>query len=228
MNFRVFRDLGDVAGGAADFLLTRAQKQAALVVALSGGSTPRALYEILGRDPLRAALRPNQITWVVGDERCVPPDHAESNARMIRETLFREGISEGHRFLRFRTELEEPEAIARDFEEQWASLAIDAIDVAFLGMGEDGHTASLFPGTPIFDVEDRVAAAVFVPRVEMWRVTLTLPILRASRSKLVLASGASKRAILDRCRAGEPFPITQVMEGESDAWWLVDQAAYGE
>lgn len=228
MNFRVFRNLEDVAGGAADFLLTRAEKQPSLVVALSGGSTPRALYELLGGDPFKTALSGRKITWIVGDERCVPPDHPESNARMVRETLFREGISERHRFVRFQTEFVHPETIAIDFEDQWSSLSIDGIDVALLGIGEDGHTASLFPGTPILDITDRVAAAVFVPRVGMWRVSLTLPTLQASRSKLVLASGATKRPILDRCRAGEQFPVTRVMQGEGAGWWLVDQAAYGD
>jgi 6-phosphogluconolactonase len=228
MNFRVFRTREDVAGGAADFLLTRLERQPALIVALSGGSTPHVLYDLLGRDPLRAKLSEYQITWVIGDERCVPPEHERSNARMVKETLFRAGISDAHRFVRFRTELGDPVTIARDFEEQWNGLAIAGLDVALLGMGEDGHAASLFPGTPILDVENGVAASVFVPQVEMWRVSLTLPVLRAAKARLVLAAGDAKRAILERCRKGEVFPVTRVMEGEGESWWLVDEAAYGE
>lgn len=228
MNFRVFRTFDDVAGGAADFLLTRLARQPSLIVALSGGSTPHALYDLLGCDPLRAKLSECRITWVIGDERCVPPEDERSNARMVKATLFREGIPAAHRFLRFRTELGDPAKIACDFEEQWNALAIAELDVALLGLGEDGHTASLFPGTPILDVENGVAASVFVPQVEMWRVSVTLPVLRAAKARLVLAAGGAKRPILERCRKGEVFPVTRVMEGEGESWWFVDETAYGE
>jgi 6-phosphogluconolactonase len=177
---------------------------------------------------VREALGRTAITWVVGDERCVPPDHEESNSRMITETLFRDGMSIGHSFLRFRTEIGDAAAVAGELEAQWRGQGIEGIDVALLGLGEDGHTASLFPDTPILEIDRGIAAPVFVPRLGVWRVSLTLPTLRATKSKLVLASGESKREILDRCRNGERFPITRVMEGEGEAWWLVDQKAYGD
>jgi len=226
MNFRIFDSINELVEAAAATLLAEAEKTDTLVVALSGGTTPKSLYELMGRAPLRDRLGRRKITWVTGDERCVPPDHAQSNSRMIHESLFREGISEGHRFVRFRTELTDPVAIEEQFNAEWAEQASGQIDLAILGMGEDGHTASLFPDTAVLEVEDRASAAVWVPRLESWRVTLTIPQLRDARSKWVLAAGEGKRPMIERIRRGEDFPITRVAENGSESWWFVDRAAY--
>jgi len=162
---------------------------------------------------------------VIVDERYVPLDHPESNAGMIEKTLFAGGMAPAHRFLRFRTELNDPAATARAFEDEWRALGIDTLDLVLLGVGDDGHTASLFPGTPVLQVEDRIAAEVFVPRLDTWRVTITRPVIRAAKSRLVLAAGASKKPILEQVRAGADYPIAQVTKGAGETWWLVDQAA---
>jgi 6-phosphogluconolactonase len=223
MNLRIFDTTGDLITAAARTLLQRIQS-GARTIALSGGSTPQPLYALLGAAPLRDELAAFPITWIVVDERYVPIDHPDSNAGMMQKTLFANGISSAHRFLPFRTELNDPATTARAFEDEWRSLGITQLDVVLLGMGDDGHTASLFPGTPVLDVEDRVAAEVFVPRLDTWRVTLTKPVLRAATLRLVLAAGAKKKPVLEAVRGGADYPIAQVTKG-TETWWLIDREA---
>jgi 6-phosphogluconolactonase len=143
---------------------------------------------------------------------------------MMQKTLFANGISPAHRFLRFDTDLNDPAATAFAFEIEWRSLGITQLDIVLLGMGDDGHTASLFPDTPVLDVEDRIAAEVFVPRLDTWRVTLTKPVLRAATLRLVLATGAKKKPILEAIRDGADYPIARVTAG-TETWWLIDRDA---
>lgn len=223
MNLRIFDNTTDLIRAAARTIEQRAVDGSA--IALSGGSTPKPLYELLGSSPHRELLAERQITWVVVDERYVPLDDPQSNAAMIQGTLFREGMSPKHNFLRFKTELGDPARTAREFEEEWKSAGLRELDLVLLGIGDDGHTASLFPGTPVLDVQDRLAAEVFVPRLNQWRVTLTLPVLRAARLRMVLAAGESKRTILGEIREGADYPITRVTRGDVETWWFVDRAA---
>ena len=223
MNLRIFDTTDDLLNAAARTLLQRVQS-GARTIALSGGSTPSPCYAMLGDSPLRDQLAEFPITWIVVDERYVPIDDPESNAGMMEKTLFANGISLTHRFLRFHTELHDPAATARAFEDEWRSLAIERLDLVLLGMGDDGHTASLFPGTPVLEVEDRIAAEVFVPRLDTWRVTLTKPVLRAAGLRLVLATGAKKKPILEAIRDGADYPITQVTNA-TETWWLIDRDA---
>jgi 6-phosphogluconolactonase len=226
MNLRIFDTTDDLLIAAARTLVQRVQ-QGARTIALSGGSTPKPLYAMLGASPLREQLAELPITWIVVDERYVPIDHPDSNAGMMQKTLFANGISPSHRFLRFRTELNDPAATALAFASEWHSLAITRLDVVLLGMGDDGHTASLFPGTPVLDVEDRIAAEVYVPRLDTWRVTLTKPVLRAAALRLVLATGAKKKPILEAVRDGADYPIAQVTRNV-ETWWLIDREAAPE
>jgi 6-phosphogluconolactonase len=230
MNFRIFDSVGDLVHAAAlDVVRRAAAAGGSFRIALSGGSTPAPLYDLLGSSPLRDRLAPLEIDWIVGDERCVPTDDPESNAGMILRTLFARGVSERHRFLRFPTEEGDPQTIAEGFERAWKERGIERLDLAIQGMGEDGHTASLFPGTPVLEVRDRIAAPVYVPRLDSWRVTVTLPVLEASRAIMVLAAGAGKREVISRLRAGETgYPIAQVTNAVEDTWWFTDRAAAGE
>jgi len=224
MNLRIFDSLTELHAAAARTILQRVAA-GARVIALSGGATPKPLYAMLGQS---AELREAPIVWVVVDERYVPIDHPESNAGMIEKTLFANGMASGHRFLRFRTELGDPEATARAFEDEWRAHGLTEIDLVVLGIGDDGHTASLFPGTDVLQVEDRIAAAVFVPRLNVWRVTITKPVIRAAKLRMVIATGATKRPILEQVRAGADYPIAQVTAGAGETWWLVDRDAVPE
>jgi 6-phosphogluconolactonase len=226
MNLRIFDSLEDLVHAAAATIVDRTVGSDPFSIALSGGSSPKPLYEILGRAPRRNELAKTRVTWIVVDERYVPIDDPQSNAGMIQRTLFADGISPSHQFLRFRTELEVPARTAVEFERVWRDLGLGALDVVILGVGEDGHTASLFPGTPVLDVEDRIASDVFVPRLSSWRVTITMPVIRAAKLRIVLAPGATKREILRQVREGADYPISRATAGV-ETWWFVDREAVG-
>ena len=215
MNLRIFDSTDDLVRAAARTVLQKIE-EGARTIALSGGTTPKPLYELLGRETIDAA-----VTWVVVDERYVPMSDPQSNAAMIEQTLH------PARLLRFKTELGDPAATARAFEDDWRALGIGQLDLVLLGMGDDGHTASLFPGTTALHVEDRIAAEVWVEKLKMWRVTLTKPVLRDATLRLVLAAGEAKRPVLEQVRAGVEHPIAQATKGV-DTWWLVDRAAAPE
>jgi 6-phosphogluconolactonase len=226
MNFRVFESAESAVSGLTEFVLYASERPGRFVVSLSGGSTPGSLYEKLGDGDAWEKLAARPVVWVMGDERCVGPDHELSNSRMVTETLFRNGLPEGHTFLRFRTEMGSPGEVASAFEGEWRSLGIGRIDLALLGVGDDGHTASLFPGTDILAEHDRIASEVWVERIAAWRVSMTLPMLRAARTRVVLALGSRKRDILTRLMEGVRFPVAEVMSGGAEAWWFVDRDAY--
>src|SRR6476659_3220116 len=132
MNLRIFDTTNDLLAAAARTLVQRVQA-GARTIALSGGSTPKPMYAMLGSSPMREQLAEFPINWVVVDERYVPIDDPESNAGMMQKTLFVSGISPAHRFLRFRTELSDPAATARAFEDDWRALGITQLDIVLLG-----------------------------------------------------------------------------------------------
>jgi len=215
VNLRVFDDAEALAQAAARTILQSGAKS----IGVTGGSTPKRLYEVLSQS------LPQDVTWVLVDERYVPLDDPQSNAAMIERTLFAQGLP--GRWLRFKTELNDPAATARLFEEEWRALGIDALDLVLLGCGDDGHTASLFPGTPVLDVHDRIASEVFVPRLDQWRVTLTLPVLRNAKLRMILAMGVAKANVIREVREGAQHPVA-LATNELESWWFVDREAYGE
>ena len=195
-------------------------------VALAGGNTPRRTYELLG--PL--LTDPANVDWWFGDERCVPPDDLESNYRLIAETLLRTPAIPDDRVHRIRGELPPPEAAERYAAELrgTAPLGDDGVprlDVAFLGLGEDGHTASLFPGDPALEIRDLLAVPVVAAKSPPNRITLTLPVLRATRALVILATGPGKRDAVGRVLAG-PDPATPASLLATESLTLVlDEAA---
>jgi 6-phosphogluconolactonase len=214
-------------------------------LALSGGRTPGALHNALAEASFEGW--PFVHVWF-GDERTVPPDHADSNYRMARETLLQTVPIPPAQVHRLAGEAE-PAAAAAAYDAELRALAraqqraVPALDVLLLGMGGDAHTASLFPGSPLLadsprpGVPDtahgttgpRLAAAVHVPAMQTWRLTLTPATIAAARAILVLVSGADKHAALARVLGSDigvvDAPVTLLHDAPGDVAWFVDRDA---
>jgi 6-phosphogluconolactonase len=196
-------------------------------VALSGGSTPRAIHARLAAPPLRDAIDWSRVLFFFGDERCVPPDSDRSNYRMAKETLLDPlGIAREQIF-RMRGEVE-PKSAAAEYSKTLEATGGQVFDLVFLGMGPDGHTASLFPGTRALEARGSVAAN-WVPAQKEWRLTLTLSTLNAARRVVFLVGGAEKAgpatAILTRARGYRKYPAALVRPKEGSLLWLLDEGA---
>ncbi|HZT06565.1 MAG TPA: 6-phosphogluconolactonase [Chloroflexota bacterium] len=204
-------------------------------VAVSGGSTPRRLYEILAspEDQARMDWTRTDVFWT--DERIVPADDPDSNYRLVQTTLLAHVPIPSSNIHRVRTELGAAEA-AEAYEREIRACFNIAVaqwprfDLLILGVGEDGHTASLFPGSPALQERTRIAVATphgsLPPSVD--RVTLTLPVLNAARNAVFLASGAAKARILQGALGGDPtIPAALVRPTDGTLYWLLDTAAAG-
>jgi 6-phosphogluconolactonase len=185
---------------------------------LSGGTTPRFCYELLARLP--GVPWPN-IGIYFGDERCVPPDHADSNYRMAREALLEPAGIPAHSVHRLRGEAHDRDAAAAEYE----SLLPNAFDVLVLGIGEDGHTASLFPRSPALRETLRRVVHVVGDKPPPDRLTLTAPPIRSAHLALVLAAGRSKAAAVQRALEGELDIDACPAQIARDAVWLMDTEA---
>jgi 6-phosphogluconolactonase len=212
------------------------------VVALSGGSTPRRMFELLARGRLVSRVDWSRVHIVWGDERCVPPTDAESNYRMAREALLDHVPVPPANVHRMHGE-DDPERAAAAYESTLRVLFRTAsgppsaepgqnIDLALLGLGDNGHTASIFPGSAIVDERERWVASEFVPAVSMWRITMTAPLLNAATRILFLVSGGSKASVLERVlegpRAPHELPAQLIAPTRGRIEWLVDRAAAAE
>ena len=221
----VVPDARALARRAAERILewTRAvvAKRGRCSVALAGGGTPRATYEVLGTSALAAALPWGAIDWYFGDERAVPPDHPESNYRAVREALFASHPESLERVFRMPAEAKDLEQAARAYGDQLP----DRLDLMLLGIGEDAHTASLFPGSPVLGERSARVAVVSGPKPPNPRLTVTPPVIEAAREILVLVSGAGKAEALVRALEG-PLDVTAVpAQLARRGTWIVDIAA---
>jgi 6-phosphogluconolactonase len=186
-------------------------------LALAGGTTPKRAYELLaGR-----RLPWSRVHVWFGDERCVPPDHPESNYALARESLLDRVAIPAANVHRMEAERRDRDAAARDYERQLP----EELDLLLLGIGPDGHTASLFPGHPAVEEERRRVVHVVAPKPPPERLTITPPVIRAARETLVLVSGSDKAAAVAHALEGdveyEKCPA-RLLRG---ATWLIDRAA---
>src|SRR3569623_561798 len=197
------RDAIALAEAAAQNLVARARENTGEpAICLTGGSTPKRLYELLATPEWRVRVPWARLHWFIGDDRSESPDEA---ARLYEQTL-------------------------REFQTRHRADNAPLCDLELLGVGPDGHTASLFPGYPATTEAERWVTGVpnahvapFVPRV-----SLTLPCLAQCREMLLLASGHDKRAILSRVFAGEDLPAARAQSARGETWWMIDRAAEPE
>ncbi len=226
---QVYPDAWSLANGAAEAITTGLSAAVARAgnasIALSGGSTPGSVYEHLAKKDI--AWDKVDVFW--GDERCVPADSPASNFLMAQKTLLEKVRIPEKNIHRVMTELS-PENAAREYElEMKRHFQSDApaFDIVLLGLGDDGHTASLFPDTSALTVKQRLAINVFVPRLGSHRVTITLPAINAARKVMFLVSGEPKAAIVREIVERRPgtYPAELVRPSESPAWFLDAPAA---
>ena len=211
--FTVLDSAADVAAAAAADIAT-ALSEGARTLVLAGGTTPQRCYELLSRMDVEWG----RVTVLFGDERCVPPDHADSNYRMAREALLdRVAPATVHRMPAELGPDEGAELYARVVK------AMTPLDVVVLGVGEDGHTASLFPGHPALKAKELAVGIRDSPKPPPERVTLTLPALRRARRVIILATGAGKADAVAKAQRGE-VPSGMI----AGARWLIDRAAAGQ
>jgi 6-phosphogluconolactonase len=193
------------------------KKRASL--ALAGGTTPREVHEALARE----SVPWEKVHVYFGDERCVPPDHPDSNDRMAKESLLDRVPSPPENVHRPLAEASDREAAARAYEEELP----DTLDVIVLGIGEDGHTASLFPGSPALAEESRRFVPVVGPKPPPGRLTITPVVLAAANAIIVLAKGDGKAAAVARALEGDWDPTSTPAQLARKGYWVLDTGAAG-
>jgi 6-phosphogluconolactonase len=220
----------EVVRGAEEAVAARGR----FTIALSGGSTPRSLFTLLATNA-RSTLPWGRMFFFWGDERHVPPTDTESNYRMADEAMLSKiPVAPGNVF-RVPSENPDAEAAAEAYEQtlrkffQTGPGEVPSLDLVLLGMGPDGHTASLFPGTAALQERSRLVVANWVEKLKASRITLTLPVLNAARCVTFLVSGTDKadalKAVLEGDAPGEQYPSKLVRPSNGKLIWLVDRAA---
>lgn len=190
-------------------------------VALAGGETPRPLYERLAREPLAARIDWRALDVYFGDERAVPPRDPASNYGMAAAILLARVPLPAARIHRMEAERSDRDAAARDYER----LLPERLDILLLGMGPDGHTASLFPGAAALDQRERLVVPVTGPKAPAERLTITPPVIAAARRVAVLAAGAQKAATVARALQGPERPRDLPVQLALRGVWFLDRAA---
>ena len=205
----------------ADEVRLGATLRGTCALGLAGGSTPRPAYEALAQPPLEAAIPWDRVQVFFGDERAVPPDHPDSNFRMVNETLLSRVPLPAENVHRMQADADDLERAA----DRYAALLPRALDVLVLGIGPDGHTASLFPGSPALRERTRRVVPARAPKPPERRLTITPRVIGAARRILVLAAGGDKaeavaRALKAAARADD-VPASLARDGV----WFLDRAA---
>jgi 6-phosphogluconolactonase len=231
----VYADLESLSRAAAGIFVQQA-RQAIQVhgwfsVALSGGHTPQRTYELLAQPPFRDRVAWEHVHIFWGDERCVPPDDARSNERMARQAWLDHVPIPAAQIHPIRC-ADSPGQTARQYEallQKFFRGRSPSFDLVFLGLGEDGHTASLFPGTSVLHEHEHWVSEVYVADHELHRVTLTTPIINQAAVVAFLVDGTAKagilRAVLEGPSGDRRLPAQLIQPAHGELHWLVDQEA---
>ncbi len=239
-DIRIARDGQDWSYQAAAFLLHISEQviksKGRFLMALSGGSTPRTLYQALATPEWKERFDWSHTFFLFGDERCTQPDDPESNFAMAQTTLFSPLRIGSDHIYRMKGECDDPVSAAKEYEErirrltQCAAPELPQIDVILLGLGEDGHTASLFPGTTVLGEQTRAVAIGQAPNGIRSRITLTLGVINRASVVLFLVTGSRKastvRAVLEPKEATDrKLPAAMVVPEGGRLVWMLDQSA---
>lgn len=231
----IFQNFDELSRKAAEKFIeigSRAiEARSRFTVALAGGSTPKRVYEMLSGEEFRVKIDWKRVFFFFGDERNALPDSEESNFRMAKETFFKPlGIDEKNIF-RWQTELADPKQTAENYAADLESVfeGFPAFDLTLLGMGGDGHTASLFPYTKALEETRKTATENHVEALGTMRFTMTFPVINNSRNVMFLIKGSDKAEVLKEVLEGEfqpeKLPSQSVQPGGGDLYWFLDEDA---
>jgi 6-phosphogluconolactonase len=238
---RILADANGIAQtAAAEFLeaaLAAVREKGSFSVALAGGSTPKALYGLLASDPLRAKVPWGKMQFFFGDERHVPPDDAESNFRMASEAMLAKAPIDPKQVHRIKGEKANASEAAQEYEQELRAAfglkpdQLPRFDLVLLGMGPEGHTASLFPGTKALKEDRQLVVSNWVGKFYTDRITLTPPVLNNAVRVIFMAHGAEKapalKAVLEGPYEPEQLPAQMIQPKNGTVLWLVDPSAAG-
>ena len=221
----------DFVVDAAAFILEQAHKAIGerneFRIALSGGHTPAPVYAHIASAP--RDFRWESVRFTFGDERCVPPDDPQSNFNMARENLFVPAAVPAKSIMRMRGEID-PQIAAQQYTQQLDAIAAGRgesmyqHDLILLGLGDDGHTASLFPGTAALEETAHQVVANFVPRLSAWRLTFTFPLINHARQILFLVGASKDPQLIERVLEGDQqFPAARVDPSAGEVTWIIEE-----
>jgi 6-phosphogluconolactonase len=196
-------------------------------IALSGGNTPAPVYARLASEGDNVPW--DRVRFTFGDERCVPPDDPQSNFRMARQTLFVPAAVSEKSIMRMRGEID-PQIAGQEYQQQLESIAAERgeamyqHDLILLGLGPDGHTASLFPGTAALEETTRTVVANFVPKFNTWRLTFTFPLINQARNILFLVGASKNPELIESVLKGDrQFPAARVNPIAGGVTWIIGE-----
>jgi 6-phosphogluconolactonase len=238
---KIFPNSNELIQATVEFIIACAQEaieaRNKFHIALSGGSTPKEFHALLAQPEYADQIDWNHVHVYFGDERVVPQNHPDSNYLMARKTLLNHVPIPANNTHPIPIHIDNPQAGAQEYEQLLLKqLPQDrykrpVFDLVLLGMGPDGHTASLFPGTDILDNISQRVAAVYVPKFESWRISLTFPVLNAARNILMVVSGKEKAdviaAIKDSNTPMGTYPVQKIVPTGTMYWYLDQDAASG-
>ena len=237
-NRKIFDDIDQLSAAVgeaiAELVNSATQAGRPFTIALSGGSTPKRLYECLAKPPLIEKINWSGVKIFFGDERAVPPTDEQSNYLMAKTALFDHLPIPSENIYRIQAELEDQKKAAKLYQQALLdnldrnAKGKPVFDLVLLGLGDDGHTASLFPGTPILEEKSQFVNAVYVPKLHSWRLSITYPVINHAKRIFVLAAGDSKADILHDilCNTSSDtiYPIQRI-QPKGELTWYLDKAA---
>jgi 6-phosphogluconolactonase len=229
---KVMADAASLITAAAEQFISVARsaiaKRGVFYVALAGGSTPKGLYQMLATSPYTTQIDWARVHLFFGDERCVLPTHDDSNFKMASEAMIDAISIPEINVHRMPTELE-PAQVATTYAATMVEVMGDQpMDLMLLGLGPDGHIASLFPETPALEVTDTLTTALYVEKFDSWRVTMTYSVINTARKVIVFIAGEAKAEIVKKIttEAVKGLPVQRIAPS-GDYYWYMDTAAAG-
>ncbi|MCC5796937.1 MAG: 6-phosphogluconolactonase [Methylophaga sp.] len=231
---KILADASNLIDAAAEHFVSVARasiaKRGVFFVALAGGSTPKGLYQKLAMSPFVEQVDWSRVHLFFGDERCVAPTHDDSNFKMARLAMIDHIPVPAENVHRVPTEFGDAAVVAGHYAETIKQIMKEQpFDLVLLGLGPDGHIASLFPETPALEVTDHLVTSLFVEKFQSWRVTLTYPVINAARQVIVFIAGEAKAEIVRdiTTEAVTGLPV-QRLAPQGDYFWFMDKAAAGQ